>query len=92
MSDDEEEEEEQQQQPRRPSIRPALLVLMALALASPTLANLLKGSVSAVSAAEHLVGAIVVAWVAVSIVGYTVDSYRSSVLQHEYNQHRRAHH
>ena len=66
---------------RSPSLRPALLVLLALALAAPTLVNIVDGAISTTSAGIHLVGAIAVAWVAVGIVSHLVNSYRAAVLR-----------
>jgi membrane protease YdiL (CAAX protease family) len=76
---------------RSPSIRPALLVLIALALAAPTLVNLTEGAISAASAGEHLAGAIIVAWVGVSIVGHMVDSYRAAVIRRQHRRHPAPH-
>ncbi|MGD0808195.1 MAG: hypothetical protein ABSA91_00585 [Acidimicrobiales bacterium] len=71
---------------KTPSIRPAILVLMALALSAPTISNVASGNDSAVAAGEHVGGAIVVSWFAVGLVGYLVDSYRSAAVRR--NQHR----
>lgn len=67
-------------------MRPAIFLLLTLALAAPTLVNIADGSDSAVSAGIHLVGAILVARLSVLTVGYLVDSYQASAAN------RRAHH
>ncbi|HTW08854.1 MAG TPA: hypothetical protein VME46_15165 [Acidimicrobiales bacterium] len=61
------------------SLRPAGFILLTLVLAAPTLANILQGADSAMSAGVHLGAAILVSWVAMGIVGYLVDSYRLAV-------------
>jgi len=61
------------------SMRPAIFLLLTLVLSAPTLMNIVSGADSATGAGVHLAAAILVAWVAVSIVGHLVDSYRSSV-------------
>jgi hypothetical protein len=71
---------------KTPSIRPAILVLMTLALSAPTIANVAGGNEPAISAGEHVGGAIVVSWFAVGFVGYLVDSYRSAAVRR--NQQR----
>jgi hypothetical protein len=63
---------------KTPSVRPAILVLIALALSAPTLAAIARGNEPAIAAGEHIGGAIVVSWFAVSVVGYLVDSYRAA--------------
>jgi hypothetical protein len=72
---------------KTPSIRPAILVLMALALSAPTIANVAGGNEPAVAAGEHIAGAIVVSWIAVGVVGYLVDSYRSAALRRHQHRH-----
>jgi hypothetical protein len=67
------------------SMRPAIFVLLTLALSAPTLLNVLAGADSATNAGVHLGAAILVAWAAVGIVGHLVDSYRAAA-------HRRARH
>jgi hypothetical protein len=70
------------------NIKPALLVLLALVLSAPTLANILSGSVSAASAGMYLAGAILVSWLAVGTISYLVDSYRTAALRRQYEQER----
>ena len=78
---------------KRKSLRPALFILLVLALSASTLANVLKGSDSAVAAGEHLGAAILISWLAVGVVGYLVDSYRVAVMRrdelhrHDQRQH-----
>lgn len=67
---------------KNPTMRPAIFVLLALALAAPTLGNIMSGSDSAVTAGEHLAAAVVVSWVAVRLVGHLLDNYRSSSSNH----------
>jgi hypothetical protein len=69
---------------KQSSLRPAIFILLALALSAPTLANILSGADSAVGAGEHLGAAIVVSWAAVSLVGYLVDMYRVATARREY--------
>lgn len=64
---------------KNPTMRPAIFLLMTLALSAPTLMNIVSGADSATSAGAHLAAAILVAWAAVSVVGHLVDSYRASV-------------
>lgn len=71
------------------SMRPAIFVLLALALSAPTLANILGGRDSAMNAGVHLTAAILVSWVAVAVVGHLVDSYRSAAMRRA--QHHRQH-
>ena len=65
------------------TMRPAVFVLLALALSAPTLGNILSGSDSAVTAGEHLAAAVVISWVAVRLVGHLLDNYRSSSDNHQ---------
>jgi hypothetical protein len=71
---------------KNPSVRPAILVLMALALSAPTISNIASGNEPAMAAGEHIGAAIVVSWLAVSLVGYLIDSYRHAALRR--NQQR----
>jgi hypothetical protein len=64
---------------RSPSTRPAVFVLLVLALSAPTLGNVIGGRDSGVAAGEHFAGAIVVSWVAVSLVSHLVDGYRAAL-------------
>jgi hypothetical protein len=64
-------------------MRPAVFILLTLALSAPTLANVLTGSDSALNAGEHLTAAIVISWFGVGVVGYLIDSYRAAVAQRE---------
>lgn len=73
---------------KSPSIRPAILVLMALALSAPTISNIASGNEPAVAAGEHIGAAIVVSWLAVALVGYLVDSYRVAAARRQ--QHRQS--
>jgi len=66
---------------KQKAARPAVLVLLALLLSAPTLANVLAGSEGATDAGEHLAGAVIVAWVAVAFVGHMIDNYRASSLK-----------
>ena len=59
-------------------MRPAIFVLLTLALSAPTLANILAGNESAVGAGLHLGAAILVSWAAVGVVGHLLDNYRSA--------------
>ena len=70
------------------NVKPALLVLLALVLSAPTLANILGGSVSATTAAMYLAGAILVSWAAVGTISYLVDSYRTAALRRQYEEER----
>ena len=72
---------------KTPSIRPAILVLMALALSAPTIANVAGGNEPAMAAGEHIGGAIVVSWFAVGVVGHLVDSYRSAAVRRNQQRH-----
>jgi hypothetical protein len=72
-------------------MRPAIFVLLTLALASPTLANIVNGSDSAVSAGVHLGAAILISWLAVGVVGHMVDSYRAASFRRAQQQHPRHH-
>jgi hypothetical protein len=72
---------------KTPSIRPAILVLMALALSAPTISNIAGGSEPAMAAGEHIGGAIVVSWLAVGFVGHLVDSYRSAAVRRNQQRH-----
>jgi len=72
---------------KTPSIRPAILVLMVLALSAPTIANIAGGNEPAMAAGEHIGAAIIVSWFAVGIVGYLVDSYRSAALRRNQQRH-----
>jgi hypothetical protein len=77
---------------KRASMRPAIFVLLTLALAAPTLDNILNGADSATNAGIHLGGAILVSWAAVGIVGYLVDSYRAAVLRRAQHHQNAPHH
>jgi hypothetical protein len=72
---------------KTPSIRPAILVLMALALSAPTIANVAGGNEAAMAAGEHVGAAIVVSWFAVGVVGHLVDSYRSAAVRRNQQRH-----
>jgi hypothetical protein len=72
---------------KTPSVRPAILVLMALALSAPTISNIAGGNEPAIAAGEHIGGAIVVSWLAVSVVGYLVDSYRAAAVRRNQQRH-----
>jgi len=72
---------------KTPSIRPAILVLMVLALSAPTIANIAGGNEPATAAGEHIGAAIIVSWIAVGVVGYLVDSYRSAPLRRNQQRH-----
>jgi hypothetical protein len=72
---------------KTPSIRPAILVLMVLALSAPTIADIAAGSEPAIAAGEHIGGAILVSWFAVGVVGYLVDSYRSAAVRRNRQRH-----
>jgi hypothetical protein len=73
-------------QVKRTSMRPAIFILLTLALSAPTLANVLGGADSAIDAGLHLAAAILVAWAAVGFVGYLVDNYRSATLRRAQRQ------
>jgi uncharacterized membrane protein len=62
------------------SMRPAIFLLMTLALSASTLLNIVSGSEPAMGAGEHLGAAILISWLAVGTVGYTVDRYRAHAL------------
>jgi hypothetical protein len=62
-------------------MRPAIFILLTLALSAPTLANVLDGADSAIDAGLHLGAAILVSWAGVGLVGYLVDNYRSAALR-----------
>jgi hypothetical protein len=72
---------------KTPSIRPAILVLMVLALSAPTIANIAGGNEPAMAAGEHIGAAIIVSWIAVGVVGYLIDSYRSAALRRNQQRH-----
>lgn len=74
-----------------PSARPAVLVLLSVALSLPTLSNIVNRSISSIDAGEHLVGAIVVSWVGVTLVGRLIDSYRAASRHRESEQLPRTH-
>jgi hypothetical protein len=65
------------------SIRPAIMILLVLALGAVTLEHLADGSVPVTTGCLRLAGAIVVSWAGVSLVGSVVDSYRLSVLRRQ---------
>jgi len=71
---------------KRTSMRPAIFVLLTLALSAPTLSNILGADESAMNAGEHLGAAILVSWAAVAVVGYLVDSYRAAALRRDQPQ------
>jgi hypothetical protein len=70
------------------SMRPAIFLLMALALSASTLLNIVSGSESAMGAGEHIGAAILIAWLAVGTVGHLVDRYRAHVMAHRRHDHR----
>ncbi|MGC8626011.1 MAG: hypothetical protein ACP5VR_00405 [Acidimicrobiales bacterium] len=70
------------------TVKPALFVFLSVVLSAPTLANILAGSVSAVSAGAHLVGAILISWAAVGTLSYLVSTYRASVAHQQHQQER----
>jgi hypothetical protein len=72
---------------KRKSMRPAIFILIALALSAPTLMAVVSGSAPALSTGEHVGAAIVVARMAVSTVGYLVDSYRAHALAQRPGRH-----
>jgi len=72
---------------KNPALRPAVFVLLALALSAPTLANILAGNESALGAGLHLGTAILVSWAAVGVVGHLVDSYRAAAFRRAQHQH-----
>jgi hypothetical protein len=57
------------------SAKPAIFVVLVLVLSSPTLRDILAGSVTATSAAAHLGLAIMVAWAAVSLLSAVISNY-----------------
>lgn len=63
------------------SMRPAIFILLTLALSSPTLMNIIAGQESVTAAGAHLAGAILVAWASVSVVGHLIDNYRANALR-----------
>lgn len=71
-----------------PSLRPAIFILVALALSAQTLMAVATGATTAVSAGEHLVAAVLISWASVSVIGRLVDGYRVSILHREQRQHR----
>ena len=76
------------------SVKPAVFVLLTLWLSAPTIGNILKGAVSAVGAGEHIGAAIIISWLAVSLVGHIIDSYRAAVFRRsakEWEESRRQH-
>jgi hypothetical protein len=68
------------------SMRPAIFLLMALALSASTLLNVASGSEAALDAGEHMGAAIVISWLAVGTVGHLVDRYRAHALAHPRQQ------
>lgn len=72
---------------KSPSIRPAILVLLALALSAPTIANIFSGNEPAIAAGEHVGAAILVSWFAVRLVGYLVDTYREAAVRRNHQRH-----
>jgi hypothetical protein len=72
---------------KTPSIRPAILVLIALALSAPTISSVAAGNEPAIPAGEHIGGAILVSWFAVGVVGYLVDNYRSAAARRNQQRH-----
>lgn len=62
-------------------MRPAIFILLLLVLSTPTLANILNGSDSALNAGVHLGAATLVAWFAVGLVAHLVDNYRAATLR-----------
>lgn len=73
------------------SIRPAIMILLVLALGSTTLEHLANGSVSVTTGCLHLAGAIVVSWAGVSLVGSVVDSYRLTVVRRQQEEQAGTH-
>ena len=71
---------------KSPSLRPAIFLLLALALSAPTLFNVAEGSDSALNAGIHLVAAILVARLSVLMVGYLVDSYQANAARRAQHQ------
>jgi hypothetical protein len=69
-------------------MRPAIFLLMALALSASTLLNVVSGSEPATGAGEHIGAAILISWLAVGTVGYTIDRYRAHVLMTHARQRR----
>jgi hypothetical protein len=72
---------------KTPSIRPAILVLMALALSATTISSIANGNETAISAGEHIGGAILVSWFAVRVVGHLVDNYRTAAVRRNQQRH-----
>ncbi len=68
------------------SMRPAIFLLMAVALSASTLFNVASGSESALDAGERIGAAILISWLAVGTVGHLVDRYRAHVLAHPRQQ------
>ncbi len=68
---------------KNPTMRPAVFVLLALALSAPTLGNILNGSDSTDTAGGHLAAAVLISWVAVRLVGHLLDNYRASSDNHQ---------
>ncbi len=67
---------------KRKSMRPAIFLLLTLALSASTLLNVVNGSEAALATGEHIGAAILISWLAVGTVGYTVDRYRAHVMAH----------
>jgi hypothetical protein len=63
---------------KAPSLRPAIFLLLTLALSATTLLNIADGSESALDAGIHLVAAILIARLSVLMVGHLVDSYQAN--------------
>ena len=72
-------------------MRPALFVLLLLALSAPTLLNIAQGADSALVAGERLIGAILVSWLAVALVSFVIDNYRAAVLRRQQPGHGHRH-
>lgn len=72
---------------KNPSMRPAIFVLVALVLSAPTLLAVAGGTTTAVNAGEHLAGAVLVAWAAVSAVAHLLDGYRAMALRRDEAHH-----
>lgn len=70
------------------SIRPAIFLLLALALSAPTLVNVVDGSDSATNAGVHLGAAILVACLSVLMVGHLVDSYQAGARRRHHQAQR----
>jgi Ca2+/Na+ antiporter len=62
------------------SMRPALFLLLALLLSASTLIAVVNGTEPALEVGEHIGAAILISWLAVGTVGYTVDRYRAHAL------------